>query len=253
MAVRCVDDGDVTQVQPGFLGHLVQPRAGPHQHRVDEAARGRVQCAGQGLGLAGVDDGAARRRHALCQLEQLAKTGFGVEQLDTRQVRPRQAQLDGGGQHARRAAEHAHAVLVVHHAHQLDRLLGVVLVGHGSGHGQRIANAHRAAEVQRLGQVDGAGPWKFGAQQRRDERSPPHAVGDDAVEERRVGVVGVQVGRVGVTRNGGKGLDVGQRQRAQQPRAGADGQLVIGEVLDPGGLGVVVHAVALLTLVRLPD
>jgi hypothetical protein len=63
--------------------------------------------------------------------------------------------------------------------------------------------------MQGLVHVDGARAGQLGAQDRGHQRATPHAVGDDAVEQGVIGVLGVQMGRIGVAGDSGKGHDVG--------------------------------------------
>jgi len=57
------------------------------------------------------------------------------------------------------------------------------------------------------------------------------------MEQGVAGVFGVQVGGVGVARDGSKGLDVGLRQGAYQARALAHAEFVVGDVFKPFGVG----------------
>ncbi|MPN18319.1 hypothetical protein SDC9_165679 [bioreactor metagenome] len=124
------------------------------------------------------------------------------------------AQLLRGGQQPGAAMEHRLAVLVGHLAVHHHVVVRIVLFGHGGGHRQRIAHAHGVRELQILRQVNGAGAGELCAEQRRDECAAPHAVRHHVVEQRALRVFGVHVRGVDVARDGRKGLDVLQRERA---------------------------------------
>jgi hypothetical protein len=212
--------------------HGADARLGAHEHRHDQAVACRVHGTAQRARIARVHHGAAHGGHAVGQRQQLLEARLGVKQLDLRCIHLGNAHLGGGRQHAGRAVQHALALLVDHRTVEFDAFFLVVLARHGHRHGERVANAHRLGEMQHLLQINGAGARKLRAQQRRDECAAPHAVGDDAVKQRVVGVFGVEVGRVGVARDGGKGLDVGLREGAQQARALAHAQFVVGDVFN---------------------
>ena len=241
MAVRHRDDLNAGQVDAAFFSELAHARLGADQHRHDQAVARGVHGAAQRVNITGMNYRAAHRRHAIAQRQQFLEAGFGVEQLDLWCADLGQAHHLRRCQHTRRAVQHPHALLVSHLAVEFDLFSDVVLAGHGGGDGQRVANAHRLGEVQHLLEVNRAGAGKVRAQQRRDQRAAPHAVRDHAMEQRVIGVFGVQVGRIGVARDGGKGLDVAQRHGAQQARALAQRDGVVGKVFDPFGVGRQIH------------
>ena len=70
------------------------------------------------------------------------------------------------------------------------------------------------------------------AQYRRDQRTAPHAVYNDLVEHRGMGVLRIDVSRVDVPRHDGEHLDVFLAQRAHQRRRVADGDFLVGPVID---------------------
>ncbi len=97
---------------------------------------------------------------------------------------------------------------------------------------QRVADAQRTLEVQRLADVDGAGAGKLGAEHGGDQGAPPHAMGDDLVEHRGAGVFRIDQRRIDVAGDDGEHLDVFRFQRARQCRRFTDDNFVEGAVLD---------------------
>ena len=61
--------------------------------------------------------------------------------------------------------QHSLVALVVNLAVQLQTFSLVIFAGHAHPHRERVADAHRFAEVQHLFQVNGTGARKHGAQQ----------------------------------------------------------------------------------------
>ena len=139
-----------------------------------------------------------------------------VKQADVGRRNARHAQLLGRGHHFGDAVQDAFTFLVDQQAVEFNGLFIVLFRNTSDRHVQRIANSHRATEVQVLLQVNRARAWEHGAQQTADERAAPHAVTYDAMKQSGVGVRGVEVCGVRVTRHGGEGLDVGQSERAHQ-------------------------------------
>ena len=240
MAVFHADDFGVAQVEPGFLREMAYAHFGADQHRHDEAVAGGIHRAAERFHVARMHHRAAHRRNAFAQRQQLTEARFRIEQTDFRRADVLEPQLLGRCQHPGGAVQHTVAPLVHHLAVQFDPLLFLVLADDGGGHRQRVADAHRLGEVQRLVEVDGARPRELGAEQGGNERTAPHAVRDHAVEQRVLRVLRIEVGRIGVSGHGGEGLDVSQGQRAQQTGALADLQLIEGDVLYPLGGGRVV-------------
>jgi hypothetical protein len=88
----------------------------------------------------------------------------------------------GRRQHFGCAVNHLFAVLIDADAVEDHVLVVIELAIAAHRHGQRVAHPYRAAEVQRLVDVDRARSGKLGAQQGGDQRAAPHAVGNDLGE-----------------------------------------------------------------------
>src|SRR3546814_11245686 len=65
--------------------------------------------------------------------------------------------------------------------------------------GDHVTDANRADEAQRLAEIDRSRPGQFGPEHRGDKAAAPHAMGDDPLQEIRLGKVGIEVRRVHVT------------------------------------------------------
>jgi len=113
-----------------------------------------------------------------------------------------------------------------------DEVLVGALFPSGYGHGNRVADGHRTAKPQVLANIDRARSRQFGAEHGRDERTAPHAVGDDVMKEGIRRVLLIEVGRVDVARHHREELDIGLAERAREGRAIADRNLIEGPVLD---------------------
>ena len=85
---------------------------------------------------------------------------------------------------------------------------------------------------QRLLEVDRSRAWQPGAEQRRDQRGAPHAVGDDRVEAVAAGILLVDVGGVDIARHHREQLDVPPAQRALEDGGLADLDLLERAILD---------------------
>ena len=232
MAVRYRDDLDAAQVDASLLGDVTYAPFRTDQHRHDQAVARRVHGTAERTRVAGMHHRATHRRQARTARQQFIETGLRVKQLNLRRIDAWQAHLDGGGQHPCRAVQHALAFLIEHLAIQLDTFGQVVFADHRGRHGERVTDANGFAEVQHLILINGAGAGKLGAQQGGNQGPAPHAVGNYAVVQSVVGVDGIQVRRVGVTRYGRKGLDIVQRQRAQQAGALAQRNFVVSDVFN---------------------
>ena len=81
-------------------------------------------------------------------------------------------------------------------------------------------------------QIDGARPGEMGAEQSRNHRRRPHAMGNHPVKHRIVGVIGVEMGRIGIARHRRKGLNIVNRQHARHHVGLADLQFIKGDVFD---------------------
>ena len=237
VAVLHGQDLGTVQVDACLFGYGAQAGFGGDQHRCDQAVGCRIHGAAQGLGVAGVHHCTALWRQSLAHGQQVAQSRLRVEELDLRRVRLGQAHLLLRRQHPGQAVQHGFAFLVHGLAIEFHLLALFDFAQHGGGHGQGVAHAHRAGEMQVLRHIDGARPGKLCAQQGGDQCAAPHAVRDHPVEQGVVGVVAVEVGGVGVARNGCKGLDVGHAQGAQESCALAYLQLVVSDVLKPFGGG----------------
>ena len=219
VAVRDRNNFNTREVNASLLRQMANAHLRANQHRDNQAVACRIHGAGERLHVARVHHGAAHGLQAFAHGQQVLEPGFGVKQLNQRRADTRQAHLDRGRNHLGGAVQHAVALLVDHLAIQLNALLDVVFGQHGRRHREGVTNAHGLGEVQHLLQVNGAGAGKLCAEQRRNQGSAPHAVGDDTVKQGVIGVLGIQVRGVGVAGHRGKSLDVGQRQSAQQARA----------------------------------
>ena len=128
--------------------------------------------------------------------------------------------------------QHALPFLIENLAVELDALFGFVLADHGGGHCQRVADANGLGEMQHLIEINRARTGKLRSEQGGNQGTPPHAVRNDAMKQGVIGVLGIQVRGIGVAGDGGKGLDVGQRQRAQQAGTLAQSDFVKSDVFD---------------------
>ena len=231
VAVRYRFNGDARQVDTCLFSQLAQLGLGPDQHGVDQAMPGRVDGAPQGIDVTGMHDAAAYGRQAIAQAEQRTEARLGIEELDLGHIDTRATHPLGRRQHAGHAVQHPLATLIEHLAVQLDALLGIVFGRHHDGDRQRVADANRLAEMQCLLQINGARAWEDGSEQGRDQRTSPHSVGNHPMEQRRVRVGGVQMRRIGVPRNSGKGMDIFQRKRSHNAGGLADLYLVVSNVV----------------------
>jgi len=105
-------------------------------------------------------------------------------------------------------------------------MLGRVALGDDDGDRQRVADANRLMEFQRLAGIDGARSRQSRPEHRRDERRAQHAVRNDAMDARRLREVRVEVLGVDVAGHRDEELDVRGGQRALDARLVADGDLV---------------------------
>jgi len=238
VTVRHVLDVDTGQAQPGLGGHRFQPGARPHQQRLDQAGRARIQRAAQAQGIAGVDHGHSDRAQGFDVVQQ-ARQAAGRQQPHLGQGGGRALDLLLGRLHQGLALDRGLAILVHATARQRDATPGLVLGADGDADRESVAHAHRRAEFQCLAQIDGAGAGQPRAEHGRDQRAAPHAMGDDAVELGGGGVFGIEVGGVHVTRHHGEQRDVLLRQLALDAGAVTDLQFIEGAVAqDPDGLYV---------------
>ncbi len=238
VAVGYMDDLHAPEVQARFVGHRPDLGFRTHQDRHHQAQLGRVQCARERAFVAGVHHGARDCGQVFTQRQQVFEPGLRVQQLDARQAAALPHHFLRGRPHAGHPADHPFTLLIDHLTRQIDRLVHLVFGGHGRADRERVTNAHRAGKVQALIQVNGAGAWKLGAEQCRDQRAAPHAVPDHTVHQRVTGVVGIEVGGIGVTGDCCERLDVLWHQRAQQAGTLPDLQFVKSEVLNEIGDGV---------------
>jgi len=232
VAMLDVDDGDAGEVDALLFGHRADLRFRADQGRHDEAGLRRLHHAEQGLAVAGMHHGHGNRGEAPRAGEQVLVARLAVEKGDFRQFDARALDLLGRRQHFGRAADHRLAVLVGAHAVEEDVVVVVELARRRQRHGDGVAEADRAREVQRLVDVDGARAGELRAEHGGDQRAAPHAVGDHLLEHAALGVFGVDVGRVDVARHDGEELDVLRLEGADEGGAVADLDLVVGAVLD---------------------
>ena len=215
MAVGNIDQLEFGNVQSGISGGLFDFGLGPHQDRNDQAMAEGIDGALQRFRIARMDDRTTHRFQSRAFGQEGFEARFGIKQLDMRGIAARASDLLCGRQNTGRAMQHAFGMLVVDLAIEIDFLLRLVLAQYGGLDRQRIADPHGAREMQLLMQIDGAGPGKMGAQQSRNHRCRPHAMGNHPVEYRIIGIVGVEMGRIGVARHRCKGLDIGNGQHAR--------------------------------------
>ena len=124
------------------------------------------------------------------------------------------------------------AVLVLHSATQRDPRSFAMLVSHLKGNGQRIAQKHWRAELDVLTQVDRARSRQLHGDRGADQSAGQHAVGNAFTKGRGGGVLRVEVQRVVIPRDRGKGLDL---LIGDEPRVGrgiTDGDFIEGHVAD---------------------
>src|SRR5687768_5652764 len=93
----------------------------------------------------------------------------------------------------------------------------------------------RCCEPEFLGQVDGAGARQQVAEHAGDQPRREHAVGDRPLELRLLGESLVEMGGIGIARDGGVQLDVLRGDGPLEAGALADRDLVEGAVLDQAG------------------
>ena len=241
VAVGNVDQFTSADVEPRLLSRPDDLGLRSDQHRNNQSVTRGIQRAAERLLIAGMHDRAAHRFKSRAFGEQRVKAHLRIEKLDMRRDGARTPDFLRRRNHARNAADDLVAMLVHHQTIQRQPLLGVILGADGHRHSQCVANADGAREMQVLIDIDRAGPWKDGAQQRGDQSAAPHAMGDHAMEHRVVGVVSIEMRGVGVARNCGEGLNVRNGQLTREARSAADLDLVIGHVLDHGDGGNLIH------------
>ena len=170
-------------------------------------------------------------------------------QLHAGQFGARHANALGRRDHLRLAGNHRLALLVHAHAIEQDFAFPGPFLPRRHGGGDRIAHAHRPAELQRLRQVDRARPRQHGAQHRRYQRPAPHAVRDHMVKQVAGGERLVNMRRVHIARHHGEQFDIRLGQRTRNGGAVANGDIVEGAVFNKfrrrGGCGRIWHAVEL--------
>ena len=127
---------------------------------------------------------------------------------------------------------HGFAVLVLHSATQRDPRSFAMLVSHLKGDGQRIAQKHGRAELDVLTQVDRARSRQLHADRGADQSAGQHAVGYAFTKGRGGGVLRVEVQRVVIPRDRGKGLDLLIGDESRVGRGITDGDLMEGHVAD---------------------
>jgi hypothetical protein len=200
--------------------------ARPDQHGLDETRGACIDRRGQAHRVAGMNDRhleLAERAHVLHQSHEVVALREG--DLDLRQRAACALDAFGGCYDRRLAGDHGAAVLVLAAAIEHDPVGRFVARDDGHAYRERVADANRRVECQRLVGILGTGARQPRAKHRRDERSAPHAVRDDAVEACRVREGRVDVRGVDVARHRGEQLDVGSGERALDAGGIADGNL----------------------------
>ena len=98
----------------------------------------------------------------------------------------------GRGEDFSRTTYHLQPFLVGADTIETDVLVVVKLLFDGDGDGDGVANRNRAGKMQLLVNQRGAGAGELGAKYRRNQRTTPHAVGDDFAEHAAFRVIVVE-------------------------------------------------------------
>jgi hypothetical protein len=170
VAVGCVHNGDVGQIQPGLRGDCFQPRPWPDQHRFDQPRVACFERSGQAGGIAGVGDGHPNRLQVRDMRQQAlqACAALRIGWISGNTVRVRSNALSGRHD-LYLALENRHPLLVGAGAGQRDMVVGRVLAGHLHLHGQPVAGPNRSEEAQVLADITGSRPRQACAQHSRDQ------------------------------------------------------------------------------------
>ena len=184
----------------------------------------RIQRGGEAGFVAGMhhrDADRAQRQGAVGQ-----RSAGTIGQAHFRQAGARVFDALAGCDHVDRAVDRQHAVQVRAATGEADASGRRVPFDRLYLHRQRVADAHRRVETQRLLQAGGAGAGQARAQHGGDQRRAPHAVADHAVEAGRGDECRIQPPRIAVAVEGRQQLHVLGGQRPFDRRAVADGDLV---------------------------
>ena len=229
VAVPDILDLDVVEIEPGGLGDRLEPHPRPDQHRHDQVCIARLERRRQRCLVAGMDHRATHGRQVVHRIEQAAHA-IAITQAHVGQGRAPAHDLFFGSDHAGLAGDHFAAVLVDAAAGQGELAGGLVARGHFDRDLQGVADPDRGEEAQGLAEIDRAGPGQAGAEQGRDQRTTPHAVGNDAMESRRRGEFGIDMLRIVVAGNDREQLHVAGGQATFDAGAIADRDLGEGAV-----------------------
>jgi hypothetical protein len=168
------------------------------QQRQNQPGIARHQRTAQRFCIARMCYGHGDGRHVACQGQHIEVTGVLVAQGDFRHGDPWPPDFAGRRFDFGGAVHHFQPFLIGAQAVKDDVMVVVELFTAGNHHFDRVTNAYRPGEMQGLVDVDRAGAGKLGAQHRRDQRTGPHAVGDDFAEHRRMRVFRIDMGRIDI-------------------------------------------------------
>ena len=179
-----------------------------------------------------MDHGGSHRREVARGGDQRLVARAAFVQVHLRQKGARPPDLLGRRDHLGHALDHHFTGLVGAKTVENQAAFFRLFLPHRHPHRHRFAQSDRAAEVQRLIEVDRAGSGQFGPKQRGNQRAAPHPVGDDLVEQIGLGVGLVDMGGIDVPGHDGEKLDVFAPQRSNQLGRLANLDLVECFVLD---------------------
>lgn len=160
-----------------------------------------------GFRRAGMDDRGAQRRQGtgLCHD---AVVAIGMLQRDFGKAQARPGHALAGCHHRRRAGQNRFAALVGASGIQHDGSLRRLLASDRDGRRNGIAGRDRLQEAQILPEIDRTRSGQLRAEHRRDQRRGPHAVRHDMPERISRSEGCIQMGGVGILRDGSEQLDV---------------------------------------------
>ena len=191
MAVRHIDQPVAADVDAGLTCRGVDLRCRTDQDRRDQSELRDFHRCSQRQRVTGMHHRDRYRRLSRGACQQVAEPPVATE-AHLRQLDRSAAQLFCRRLHLRHAGDDVPAGLIGAAAVE-HKAMARVLSPHGDGGGNGVTETDRQVEVEILRQIDRARTRQPGAEHGRDQAATPHAMRDDAVEQIRPGVDGIDM------------------------------------------------------------